>query len=558
MIKRLILLTLLLCSTAVAEDYLSRSGDDIRLTAPNDGDLIIGTLGAGNIKICTNQSGTAACRALDAETSSFETDYIVNSTAGNQYLKMSVDDTNVLVGKDAGTSITTAVGSVVVGDSAGAAITSEDGNTCVGNATCNALTATNAVCVGSGACNNSTTSASSVAVGKGALGTGITAGNNNIAIGLNAGAAITSAASNLLAGTNAGAAMLTGGFNTCLGDSACIAHAGANPVVAIGSAALSTATNPGDGTVVIGEGALATGLLTGANDIVIGRKAGLNLTTAANTICIGGEACVENTTQGGGVYIGHNVGKSALTPAANILAIDNNDDATPLISGNFGTHVVTFNGATSTTGDASLTAGNLVIEADNKGLIMDADDQALTICSGSTCNRATGAWLELDGATAGGAGGMTFNTGASVGNGDLNINLGDDASEFRITNVAINGSRMNYHTGEETLSALSGATATTSGLVPAGSVLMAVTAYVTTLITGATSFEVGDGTDVNRFGGTIAVAAGTKVTTTDATADPTGWASGAQEVTLTANGSNFTAGAVRVIAYYKTFTAPTS
>jgi len=113
-------------------------------------------------------------------------------------------------------------------------------------------------------------------------------------------------------------------------------------------------------------------------------------------------------------------------------------------------------------------------------------------------------------------------------------------------------------TVETLVSALSGATATATNLIPAGCFLFGITVRVTTLITGATSFDIGDGSDANRWGGTIAVAVGTTSSIADFTAAGYGQFTTANSVVLTANGSNFTAGAVRVTAHYLTLTAATS
>ncbi len=123
-----------------------------------------------------------------------------------------------------------------------------------------------------------------------------------------------------------------------------------------------------------------------------------------------------------------------------------------------------------------------------------------------------------------------------------------------------NGAQKNGRSKMLELTALSGASVTTSGLVPAGARLLWVVARVTTLITGATSFDVGDGSSagVDKYGDNIAVAAGTTVDHINAKADPMSWSAAAQEVTLTAVGPNFTAGAVRIVAFYEDTTAPTS
>lgn len=106
------------------------------------------------------------------------------------------------------------------------------------------------------------------------------------------------------------------------------------------------------------------------------------------------------------------------------------------------------------------------------------------------------------------------------------------------------------------LAALSGATGTWTAAIPAKSLVLAVTARVVTLITGATSFKIGDGTDVDRWGAAIAVAAGTLSGIADFTIASPVYYAVATNIVLTANVSNFTAGAVRLAVYYTTFDPP--
>ncbi len=124
--------------------------------------------------------------------------------------------------------------------------------------------------------------------------------------------------------------------------------------------------------------------------------------------------------------------------------------------------------------------------------------------------------------------------------------------------VSSSGSEHRLRFATELLATPAGASVTTAGLIPAGVRLLYVMARVTTTITGATTFDVGDGTDVDRFGAAIVLPVDTEVDNTDATADPGGFATGAQEVTLTANGADFTAGAVRIVAVYEEVGAPTA
>lgn len=100
----------------------------------------------------------------------------------------------------------------------------------------------------------------------------------------------------------------------------------------------------------------------------------------------------------------------------------------------------------------------------------------------------------------------------------------------------------------------SGATVTVAALIPANSIVIGVTARVTTAITGATSFDIGDGTTANLFGDDVAVALNT---TSQNTIAPTRYAT-ATNVVLTANGGNFTGGAVRLTVHFLTLVAPTS
>lgn len=110
--------------------------------------------------------------------------------------------------------------------------------------------------------------------------------------------------------------------------------------------------------------------------------------------------------------------------------------------------------------------------------------------------------------------------------------------------------RLAIATARATASAMTGATVTLTNIIPAGAVVVGVTCKVTTAITGATSFDIGTATDVDRFGAAIAVALGT-------TSDNRNWTAGTVEcfpaatsLILTANGSNFTGGAVYVSVQY--------
>jgi len=95
-----------------------------------------------------------------------------------------------------------------------------------------------------------------------------------------------------------------------------------------------------------------------------------------------------------------------------------------------------------------------------------------------------------------------------------------------------------------------GATSALAGVIPAGAVCLGVNAAVRTAITGATSFQIGDGSDADRWGDAIDIAAGTRTTSADYVAGNPVFSASAVGVTLTATGSDFTAGVVDLEAFY--------
>jgi hypothetical protein len=106
---------------------------------------------------------------------------------------------------------------------------------------------------------------------------------------------------------------------------------------------------------------------------------------------------------------------------------------------------------------------------------------------------------------------------------------------------------------------MSGASVTASSLIPAGVLVLGVSTRVTTAVTGASDFDIGDGVDVDRWGAGVAIGAGSTTDGTDFTDNTVSWTTAsAGDVVLTANGSNFLTGAVRIVVTYMSLTAPTS
>ena len=101
---------------------------------------------------------------------------------------------------------------------------------------------------------------------------------------------------------------------------------------------------------------------------------------------------------------------------------------------------------------------------------------------------------------------------------------------------------------------LSGATTSTSIQIPDKGIVIGVSLRVTELITGASSFDVGDGTTANKFGDDIGL---TVNTTNNGVINPQAYYANTS-IVFTANGSNFTGGKVRTAIHYMTISGPTS
>jgi hypothetical protein len=113
---------------------------------------------------------------------------------------------------------------------------------------------------------------------------------------------------------------------------------------------------------------------------------------------------------------------------------------------------------------------------------------------------------------------------------------------------------------ETEITSFSGATMTWSNCIPAGATVFSVTTRVTTILAGAglTSFAVGDGTDADRWGATLNIAAGSTSDGSNATITSIPCYPALTSVVITANGGNFTSGALRVSLHIRYSTAPTT
>jgi len=102
----------------------------------------------------------------------------------------------------------------------------------------------------------------------------------------------------------------------------------------------------------------------------------------------------------------------------------------------------------------------------------------------------------------------------------------------------------------------SGATFTFTNIIPAGVWVKAIYTIVTAVITGPTDYDVGDGVDPNRWGTAIGIAQGQLSDMRDYSAGESMFITQAQEdVVITANGADFTAGEVTCIVIFEAYTA---
>jgi hypothetical protein len=147
-----------------------------------------------------------------------------------------------------------------------------------------------------------------------------------------------------------------------------------------------------------------------------------------------------------------------------------------------------------------------------------------------------------DGATAGGW------PAAKLGEAVLNN------AASNVLALGANGSKITITVAEQLVSGLSGASVSAAVQIPAGALVLACGARVTTAITGATSFSVGYAGSTSAFGSGLGISAGS---TNEGLIAPNPFYS-ATSLTLTSSGGNFTGGAVRLSLMYVAFTPPTS
>ena len=105
---------------------------------------------------------------------------------------------------------------------------------------------------------------------------------------------------------------------------------------------------------------------------------------------------------------------------------------------------------------------------------------------------------------------------------------------------------------EETLTALSGASVTSTIAIPNRAIVLGVSARTVTAVLGASSYDCGIAGEVSKFGGSLGVAVGSS---NIGVIGPTAFYADTP-IRLTANGGSFTGGVVRIAIHYLTCGAP--
>jgi Major tropism determinant N-terminal domain len=129
------------------------------------------------------------------------------------------------------------------------------------------------------------------------------------------------------------------------------------------------------------------------------------------------------------------------------------------------------------------------------------------------------------------------------------------------TITGLHGSTVQLGLLEDFITCL-GASSVSTAVIPNRAVVLAVSVYVVTAITGATSFNVdattgasgGAGTTAGQFGSSLGIAASSN---NSGVIGPTAWYA-TSTIKLTAQGGSFTGGTVRVAIQYVLCGAPTS
>lgn len=120
-------------------------------------------------------------------------------------------------------------------------------------------------------------------------------------------------------------------------------------------------------------------------------------------------------------------------------------------------------------------------------------------------------------------------------------------------NSNVHGAQTRFELIEEELT-LSGASTDSTILIPNRAIVFAVSTRTTQEITGATSYDCGISGETGKYGGTLSIALNS---TNSGVTGPTAYYANTP-ISVTANGSDFTGGKVRIAIHYMLCITPTS
>ena len=317
---------------------------------------------------------------------------------------------------------------------------------------------------------------------------------------------------------------------------------GAMSLNTAGSSIISIGNDATAGAINIGTGAAARnttiGNSTGATSIVLNVGTGnldVGVNATAHEVRIGsatGASGITMNTGTGGIDIGTNA-------IAATVALGNSTGATAVtIDAGSGGVSIDATGASN----FSTTSGAITIDPTAALNLGPANATSVAIGANDIGTTVVG-WLNVGTASAAAVG--------DFGAGDATRSILYDASAGSFTNTETNGGTWAMKTADTLLATTTGSSVTASSLIPIGALVLSVLVNVETLIVGPTTWNVGDGSDTDRWGASLALAQNTSTNPGDFGDNTISWqGSSAGDVVLTVNGADFSAGAVRVVVTY--------
>ena len=219
----------------------------------------------------------------------------------------------VAIGHQAGRALTGATNTVMIGANAGESLTTGAGSVFIGEAAGYGVTTeAHNIAIGSMALSSGNFSGGTYNVAIGSfVGYAHTSGDNNIGIGSWGFRYLTSGNDNIALGRSANGGVTTGNRNIAIGTSAYDNADTESDNIAIGYDALGGAVNGGEKNIAIGNYTLDA-LTSADNNVAIGHSAGSSLTTQGSNTMVGWEAGTSSTSVES-TYIGYYAGRNNLS-----------------------------------------------------------------------------------------------------------------------------------------------------------------------------------------------------------------------------------------------------